>query len=172
MTTKFLDNKIFTFKILLSWRFPWEKNSVFGRFSSLPPCPPFKSANFIFIVVSPSLRQLTEINRQLTDNQDNQWTENSLYLKISLVARSAWTPQDGPPNPCVFPCEEFLVLFSVFPFFSRDSGGSVGFQMLVLWGWFSLPFSQRKDRVTCRPEKSRFLQGNFAQFSLSSCNWA
>ena len=32
------------------------KNSVFGRCSSLPPRPPpLKSANFIFIVVSPSL---------------------------------------------------------------------------------------------------------------------
>ena len=38
-TKEFLDNKICTFKISLSWRFP-RKNSVFGRFSSLPPRPP------------------------------------------------------------------------------------------------------------------------------------
>ena len=58
MTTKFLDNIISTFKILLSWRFheKKKKNSVFGRFSSLPPRPPpLKSEHFIFIVVSPSL---------------------------------------------------------------------------------------------------------------------
>ena len=58
-TTKFLDNKIFPLKIILSWRFPRKKkNSVFGRLSSLPPRPPppLESANFIFIVVSPSLK--------------------------------------------------------------------------------------------------------------------
>ena len=55
MTTKFLDNKIYTFKILLSWRFP-RKNSILDDFSSLPPIPPLKTANFILIVVSPSLR--------------------------------------------------------------------------------------------------------------------
>ena len=55
MTTKFLDNKISTFKILLSWRFP-KRNSGFGQVSSLPPRPTLlKSANFIFIVVSQSL---------------------------------------------------------------------------------------------------------------------
>ena len=59
MTTKFLDNQICTFKILLSWRVPRKnktKKNVFGRLSSLHPRPsPLKSANFIFIVVSPSL---------------------------------------------------------------------------------------------------------------------
>ena len=56
MTTIFQDNKICTFRILLSWRYPRKKKSVFGRFSSLPPRPtPFKNANFIFIVVLPSL---------------------------------------------------------------------------------------------------------------------
>ena len=66
MTTKFLDNKIRTFKFVLSWRFPPKKNSVFGQFSSLPPWPtPFKSANFIFIVVSPSLK-FARISRKWT----------------------------------------------------------------------------------------------------------
>ena len=55
MTTKFLDNKICTFKILLSWRFP--RKTAFWTIFSLPPRapPPSKSENFIFIVVSPSL---------------------------------------------------------------------------------------------------------------------
>ena len=57
MTTKYFDNKICDFKILLSWRFPRKKQS-FGRFSSLPPRPPLKIPNFIFIVVSPSLNNL------------------------------------------------------------------------------------------------------------------
>ena len=55
MTTKFLDNKIFTFKFLLSWRFP-RKIAFWRIFLSAPlPTPPLKNANFIFIVVSLSL---------------------------------------------------------------------------------------------------------------------
>ena len=54
VTTKFLDNKICTFKILLSWRFP-RKNSVLDDFTLCPKSPPSKSEAFIFIVVSPPL---------------------------------------------------------------------------------------------------------------------
>ena len=32
-----------------------KKNSIFGRFASLPPIPPKKRANVIFIVISPSI---------------------------------------------------------------------------------------------------------------------
>ena len=55
MTTKFLDNKFSTFNFFWSWRFPWK--TVFSDdFPLCPqPPPPPKSANFIFIVVSPSL---------------------------------------------------------------------------------------------------------------------
>ena len=56
MTTKFLDNEICDFKILLSWRFP-TKNSVLDDFPLCPQIPPLKNReNLIFIVVSPSLR--------------------------------------------------------------------------------------------------------------------
>ena len=55
MTTKFLDNKICTFKFLLSWRFP-QKN-VLGRFSSMPPTPPPPSkAKILFLLSSRRLR--------------------------------------------------------------------------------------------------------------------
>ena len=55
MTTKCLDNKIFTFKILLSWRFP-RKIALWTIFLSAPlPTPSLKNANFIFIVVSLSM---------------------------------------------------------------------------------------------------------------------
>ena len=59
MTTKFLDNKICTFDILLAWRFPrkialWDEVPLCPPMPPPPP-PPLKSANFIFIVVSPSL---------------------------------------------------------------------------------------------------------------------
>ena len=55
-----------------------------------------------------------------------------------------------------FPCEEFLVFLSVFPFFSRDFRGSVKIKILFFW-WFSWPFSkknkERKDRVRHREEQ-------------------
>ena len=57
MTTKCLDNKICTFKILLSWRFP-RKQAFLDDCPLCPQAPPpaLKSENFILIVVSPSLR--------------------------------------------------------------------------------------------------------------------
>ena len=57
MTTEFLDNKICSFKILLSWRFP-RKTASWTIFRFAPPLPPPpKTASFIFIVVSPSLKR-------------------------------------------------------------------------------------------------------------------
>ena len=53
MTTKFLDNKMFTFKILLSWRFP--RKIAFWTISlpaPLPTHPPLKSANVLFLLSS------------------------------------------------------------------------------------------------------------------------
>ena len=55
MTTKFLDNTICTFKILLSWRFP-RKQALLDDFPLCPQGPPPpQRETFIFIVVSPSL---------------------------------------------------------------------------------------------------------------------
>ena len=49
MTTKVLDNKICTFRIFIVVAFSHEKNSVFGRFSPLPPRPPpLKKRKFYF----------------------------------------------------------------------------------------------------------------------------
>ena len=62
-TTKFFDNKISTFKILLSWRFPRKKNSILDDF---PLChqgpPPSKTQKIIFIVISPSLKVCPDIH--------------------------------------------------------------------------------------------------------------
>ena len=58
MTTKFLDNKICTFNILLSWRFP-RKTAFLDDFPLCPQDPPpgpSKTQNYIFIVVSWSLK--------------------------------------------------------------------------------------------------------------------
>ena len=55
MTTKLLENKSFTFKILLSWHFP-QKIAFWTIFLSAHPCPPPpEKRKFIFIVVSLSL---------------------------------------------------------------------------------------------------------------------
>ena len=57
-STKFLDNKICSFEMLLWRRFP-RKNSILDYFPLCPQCAlPPQHENFIFIVVSPSLRVL------------------------------------------------------------------------------------------------------------------
>ena len=56
MTTSISRQSNLHFQNFIVLAFPQKKNSVFGRFSSLAPRPtPLKSANYIFIVVSPSL---------------------------------------------------------------------------------------------------------------------
>ena len=47
MTTKFLDNKISTFKILLSWRFP-RKQAFLDDFPLCPQGPPPQKRKFYF----------------------------------------------------------------------------------------------------------------------------
>ena len=64
MTTKFLDNKISTFKILLSWRFL--RKTAF--FDDLPPCPqgpppPQKRKIYFYCRLA-----VSEISRQLAGN--------------------------------------------------------------------------------------------------------
>ena len=56
MTTKCLDNKICTFKMLLSWRFP-RKAAFLDDFPLCPRGPPPSKVQtfYLFIVVSPSL---------------------------------------------------------------------------------------------------------------------
>ena len=50
MTTKFFDNKICTFKILLSWRFP-RKQAFLDDFPSAPKAPP-SNAKILFLLSS------------------------------------------------------------------------------------------------------------------------
>ena len=51
MTTKFLDNKIFTFKILLSWRFPW-KIAFWTIFLPAPLPRPPRKVQILFLLSS------------------------------------------------------------------------------------------------------------------------
>ena len=93
MTTKFLDNKICAFKTILSWRFP-RKTAFLDDFPLCPQSPPFsKTADFIFIVVSPSLKhvrdRLSEFGREeertLTIREDwhgNGWRSSLLVVHV------------------------------------------------------------------------------------------
>ena len=45
-----------------------------------------------------------------------------------------------------FPCEEFLVFLSVFPFFSRDLGGSVGIKNPCFLGGFPCLFPKKQGK--------------------------
>ena len=47
MTTKFLDNQICTFKILLAWRFP-RKTTFLDKFPLCPESPPPQKRKFYF----------------------------------------------------------------------------------------------------------------------------
>ena len=80
MTTKLLDNKISTFKIWLSLRFP--RRTAFWTISSLPPTapPPLKTANFIFIVVSPSLTDKNLSNKKTCSDELLDSGSNALVI--------------------------------------------------------------------------------------------
>ena len=64
LTTKFLDNKISTFNLLLSWRFP-RKTAFWTIFLSVlkaPPPPPSRSEVFLFLLSSRRLWQNLLLN--------------------------------------------------------------------------------------------------------------
>ena len=84
MTTKFLDNKICTFKILLSWRFP-RKQAFRGDFPLCPQGPPSsQSENFIYIVVSPSLNRKPEVSNP------RFFFSWELTARMGLLERFSW----------------------------------------------------------------------------------
>ena len=62
MTTKFLDNNIFTFKILLSWRFPW-KIAFWTIFPSAPLRTPPEKRKILFLLSSRFLWSWEKLNR-------------------------------------------------------------------------------------------------------------
>ena len=95
MTTKFLNNKMFTFKILLSWRFP-RKQAFLDDFPLCPqgPPPPLESANFIFIVVSLSL---IFISRDTSSVSQNSFV---LVLVGGIAQSSRDTLQNGVSHRC------------------------------------------------------------------------
>ena len=55
MTAKFLDNKLCTFKILLSWRFPRENRRFWTIFLSAPKASPLPQENFLYCRLAVSL---------------------------------------------------------------------------------------------------------------------
>ena len=84
MTTKFLDKKICTFKIVLSWCFP-RKIAFWTIFLSAPKAPPSKSENLIFIIVSPSL-----------SFQKHNQQKKTQFLRSGRGAAGRCTGSNGP----------------------------------------------------------------------------
>ena len=87
MTTIFLNNIICTFQILLSWRFSQKKKRVLDDFPLCPLCPPLKTANFIFIGVSPSCFLASVISRRAVDFT---WKQCNSVGQWKKTARSGW----------------------------------------------------------------------------------
>ena len=67
MTTTFLDNKICTFKIFYCRGVSHEKQRFWTIVLSAPKASPLKSENYIFIVVSPSLKQRKNITTMASE---------------------------------------------------------------------------------------------------------
>ena len=87
MTTKFLDNKIRTFKILLSWRFPRKtKNSVLGDFPLCPQSPPLSKPQILFLLSSRRSDLLRSFEKGLADR--GGWHEE--ILERPGFGRSFW----------------------------------------------------------------------------------
>ena len=78
-----------------------------------------------------------------------------------------------PSFPCFweflvsFPCEEFLVFSSVFPFFSRDFRGSVGIRNPCFFGGFPCLFPEKQGKG--REGKGRGSQRS--SFPVTSLSW-
>ena len=62
------------------------------------------------------------------------------FCSLSFLSLFVWN------SLFFFPCEEFLVFSSVFPFFSLDFRGSVGIKDPGFFGGFSCLFSKKKTR--------------------------
>ena len=79
-----------------------KENSVFGRFSSLPPMPPppLNIANFIFIVVSPSLIVIGTDLRQRLMGSFFLWVVCDKFWQTFVAKQKPWrlrtkTTQEG-----------------------------------------------------------------------------
>ena len=86
MTTKCLDNKICTFKILLSWRFP-RKTAVWTIFLSVPQGPPQK-AKILFLLSS---RRLWQQPPRRNDYQKLRWefySVSAAWLLPEILVRA------------------------------------------------------------------------------------
>ena len=93
MTTKCLDNKICTFKNFIVVAFP-TKNSVFGRFSSLPPflsAPPLKSENCI-LLSSRQKRRLGVARQKIAARQFLSLDCLAIALTARVTSREALKP--------------------------------------------------------------------------------
>ena len=97
MTTKFLDNKIFTFNILLSWRFP-RKIAFWTIFLPAPlPTPPEKRKFYFYcrlafsetiaLTTAAKLQQVWANSREMTSQKLNE--EHEILRRFMAVVVSS-----------------------------------------------------------------------------------
>ena len=113
MTTKFLDNKICTFKILLSWRFPRKKNCFLDD-SSLPPLLPPQDRKFYFycrLAVSEQERAFFPLSKFWGWGFAQIWCRCFLYF--------FWLPSSRKRNVQTGFLRRFLVRRFLRPFLRR-----------------------------------------------------
>ena len=160
MTTEFIDNKIWNFKVLLSWRFPRKKqkkkNSVLDDFPLCPQGPPsLKKRKFYFYCrLAVSEARITRFAR-ITRISDSRESPDSRESCESIRANHATKgmDQDYPDLPflafsisLLFSLQGISLLFlSVFPFFPRDLRGSAERKILAFLGGFPC-FSPKKSK--------------------------
>ena len=104
MTTKFPDNKICTFEILLSWRyvaFPTKKTAFRTIFLSAPNAPPPQNRKLYFYCrVAVSDHSCTRVRRPSVALHVSQQISREVWGFSDVAAVSRYTPPTGPCRTC------------------------------------------------------------------------
>ena len=98
MTTKFLDNKICKFKILLSWRFP-RKKAFWTIFLSAPKPPPLKKRKVYFycrLAVSDFGRRMAHSPPSCPD-ASKKWVSIGIY-RNNRPSNCLWLETEEAPQ--------------------------------------------------------------------------
>ena len=90
MTTKFFDNKICDFNILLSWRFP-RKTAFWTIFLSAPRPPPLKTDNFWhFTLVTLRLCDPRGLIDESASKSNSRPNDIHQFWRVILRTLSSW----------------------------------------------------------------------------------
>ena len=100
MTTKFLDNKFCTFKILLSWRFP-RKTAFLDNSSLYTHARPPKNVQILFLLSSRSLWKLVFMGAGIFSECRAALAAVQHLLGVSFEPTNTFS--SPPPPPCRHP---------------------------------------------------------------------